>query len=248
MRIAASVIVCAGLTFATAAGAQQAPTPTVEDYLCALAGECGDSGEDDGPEISRDAPETSGARLAWRTEEGAGASAGARLATKAGNRPGAAVTSRSNRSTAASAVTSTTQQPAPRYSRRRSAIGGSAAHPTRVARAAVGHIDMQLVFELGSANLTPAARQGAETFAKFVQHPAAASKQFRIEGHTDSIGGEAYNMDLSQRRAEAVAEYLVGLGVERQRLDVKGYGFAKPLPGRSTRSASNRRVEAVVVP
>ena len=67
-----------------------------------------------------------------------------------------------------------------------------------------------------------------------------------IEGHTDSIGGRDYNLDLSRRRAQAVVEYLTSLGVDASRLQVRGYGFDRPLDGRSAASVENRRVEAVL--
>jgi outer membrane protein OmpA-like peptidoglycan-associated protein len=70
--------------------------------------------------------------------------------------------------------------------------------------------------------------------------------KFLIEGHTDSQGSRAYNIDLSQRRAQAVAEYLASLGVSSDRLEVRGYGFDRPLNGRSAAAEENRRVEAVL--
>jgi outer membrane protein len=62
-----------------------------------------------------------------------------------------------------------------------------------------------------------------------------------VEGHTDASGDEAYNVDLSQRRAQAAADYLVAEGVDASRLQVKGYGSAKPVADDTTREA-NRRV------
>jgi outer membrane protein OmpA-like peptidoglycan-associated protein len=62
----------------------------------------------------------------------------------------------------------------------------------------------------------------------------------RVEGHTDSDGSDDSNMDLSQRRAQAVTDYLVGKGVEPGRLKAVGYGESKPL---GTNKAKNRRVE-----
>ena len=52
-------------------------------------------------------------------------------------------------------------------------------------------------------------------------------------------------MALSQRRAQAVADYLIGQGVAQDRLEVRGYGFDRPLPGKSASARENRRVEAV---
>jgi outer membrane protein OmpA-like peptidoglycan-associated protein len=106
---------------------------------------------------------------------------------------------------------------------------------------------LRLTFELGSAELTPQARQEAAAFAQALQRPQLAGKRFRIEGHTDNVGGRAYNLELSQRRAEAVAAYLAEQGVARNRFEVRGYGFARPLPGRRASAQENRRVEAVMI-
>lgn len=67
----------------------------------------------------------------------------------------------------------------------------------------------------------------------------------RIEGHTDSIGSDAYNMRLSQRRANSVREYLVRRGIEPSRLVAEGYGESRPLTSNATAAgrAQNRRTE-----
>jgi OOP family OmpA-OmpF porin len=66
-----------------------------------------------------------------------------------------------------------------------------------------------------------------------------------IRGHTDSVGPEAYNMTLSQRRADAVLEYFVSKGVSPSRLRAVGYGETKPIASNDTDEgrALNRRVE-----
>lgn len=66
-----------------------------------------------------------------------------------------------------------------------------------------------------------------------------------VGGHTDSIGGEAANLALSERRAAQVADYLVGKGIERGRLVAKGYGEAAPVASNDTAEgrAKNRRIE-----
>jgi outer membrane protein OmpA-like peptidoglycan-associated protein len=70
-------------------------------------------------------------------------------------------------------------------------------------------------------------------------------KHANIDGHTDSSGDAAFNKQLSQQRAEAVREYLVGKGVEAARLDAKGYGAEKPVAPNTTKKGreQNRRVE-----
>jgi outer membrane protein OmpA-like peptidoglycan-associated protein len=70
-----------------------------------------------------------------------------------------------------------------------------------------------------------------------------------IEGHTDSVGGEAMNMRLSERRAEAVLDYLVSKGISPDRLDAVGYGPTKPIASNKTAigRAKNRRTEFRIV-
>lgn len=71
-----------------------------------------------------------------------------------------------------------------------------------------------------------------------------------IAGHTDSTGSLAHNMDLSQRRAGVVAQYLLSQGVSRQRLYSEGYGPNYPIADNSTAHgrAENRRVEITLKP
>lgn len=66
-----------------------------------------------------------------------------------------------------------------------------------------------------------------------------------IEGHTDSIGSLASNLQLSRRRAESVVSYLVSQGVPKQRLSAIGYGFRHPRDGFTAADESKRRVEIV---
>ena len=70
-----------------------------------------------------------------------------------------------------------------------------------------------------------------------------------IQGHTDSRGGDDYNLDLSQRRAGQVREFLVELGVDPTRLTAKGFGETQPLDDRQSEEAwsKNRRVQFRIV-
>ena len=74
-----------------------------------------------------------------------------------------------------------------------------------------------------------------------------ADWQVTLEGHTDNIGGAAFNNDLSARRAAAVKAYLANAGVPASRLASIGFGFEKPVSTNDTQSgrAENRRVEIV---
>ena len=68
-------------------------------------------------------------------------------------------------------------------------------------------------------------------------------------GHTDSVGGDAYNQKLSVKRAEAVKAYLVSKGIETNRVYTEGKGEAQPVADNKTKEgrAKNRRVEIEVV-
>ena len=71
-----------------------------------------------------------------------------------------------------------------------------------------------------------------------------------VSGHTDSIGSDAANQTLSERRANAVAGYLMGQGVQRERLEIVGMGERYPVASNDTDSgrALNRRVEIRLLP
>jgi outer membrane protein OmpA-like peptidoglycan-associated protein len=68
-----------------------------------------------------------------------------------------------------------------------------------------------------------------------------------VQGHTDNVGGDAYNMNLSQRRSEAVRAYMISRGVSATRLVSKGYGFHQPLVPNTTPANRelNRRVQFI---
>ncbi|MGR3294606.1 MAG: OmpA family protein [Candidatus Scalindua sp.] len=73
--------------------------------------------------------------------------------------------------------------------------------------------------------------------------------KIRVEGHTDNIGSEKYNLKLSKKRAEAIKAYLVEKGIEKSRITSIGYGFSKPRSGNDTKEgrALNRRAELIPV-
>ncbi|WP_200842736.1 OmpA family protein [Zhongshania aliphaticivorans] len=102
-------------------------------------------------------------------------------------------------------------------------------------------------FELNSAKLT----MNAETILNDVASTLASSPGFNVElqGHTDSSGSDSYNMNLSQNRAKSVKSYLVGSGVESNRLTATGYGEEQPIASNDTKAgrAENRRVELKVL-
>ena len=104
--------------------------------------------------------------------------------------------------------------------------------------------DINMSFLIGSANLTSQARATLDRFAAALVR-VGSYRPFTVEGHTDRSGSRETNLVLSQARAASVANYLASKGVDRSRLTAQGYGYDKPLAGRSADDAANRRVEVV---
>ena len=104
--------------------------------------------------------------------------------------------------------------------------------------------DLLITFGNNSSALTAQAMANAREFAKALNSPTLAGLRFAIEGHTNAVGGHDANVKLSQDRASALVDFLVGLGVDRSRFDVAGFGFDHPLEGVPPTAPSNRRVEA----
>lgn len=71
-----------------------------------------------------------------------------------------------------------------------------------------------------------------------------------VRGHTDSTGGDAINVPLSQNRAQSVASYLIGQGVQSARIETRGYSSSQPVADNNTEAGkqANRRVEIKIVP
>lgn len=103
---------------------------------------------------------------------------------------------------------------------------------------------LNIRFEFDSAELTEAARrQLAEVAEVMGEFPTC---RFMLEGHTDAYGPDAYNLDLSNRRAKAVEEHLTRLQIEAQRLGAVGLGKARPLLPDAPYAGENRRVEIMI--
>ncbi len=108
--------------------------------------------------------------------------------------------------------------------------------------AAVAAFDLVVRFKYNSDVLEPDARVNLDEFAKALKAPQLASSSFVVEGHTDATGTPSYNLDLSQRRAQAVVRYLSQRGVDTAKLAARGYGQSKPVVA-DPFSGDNRRVE-----
>jgi OOP family OmpA-OmpF porin len=103
--------------------------------------------------------------------------------------------------------------------------------------------DATVLFAFDSAALRPEAEAELDRAAD-VLAPRDDIVVIEVAGHTDSIGTEAYNQDLSERRAQSVADYLAERGVDRDRMQVVGYGETQPrVPNDSPENRQkNRRV------
>jgi OOP family OmpA-OmpF porin len=104
----------------------------------------------------------------------------------------------------------------------------------------------KVFFESAKADILP------ESFPLLNNLVSAATQcpaySVAIHGHTDSDGAEAYNMDLSQRRATTVMSYLSNQGVAASRMSSKGFGESQPVATNETSDgkAANRRIEFIV--
>lgn len=135
------------------------------------------------------------------------------------------------------------------------APGGADARPVQPSvvppvteRESAPAISMNIQFRTNSAELTPAAVQTLDRLGHVLSDQSFPSYRFRIEGHTDTVGGSDFNRSLSERRAQAVVDYLVAKhGVSRARLEAVGMGKEGLLvsTGDQVPEPLNRRVQVV---
>ena len=107
------------------------------------------------------------------------------------------------------------------------------------------HFDLLVTFGFNSDQLTPAAKENLDQFAKALKDPRLKGDKFEIDGHTDAVGTEIYNQGLSERRAAAVVSYLASQGLDPALLTAKGFGKTQPRVANPF-SPENRRVETHV--
>lgn len=107
-------------------------------------------------------------------------------------------------------------------------------------------VELDVKFDFDRDTIRPEFRQDIQSLAEFMKtYPSVTTT---VEGHTDSVGSDAYNQNLSERRAKAVREALIGEGVDSSRVNAVGHGEARPIADNATDAgrAMNRRVEAEV--
>ncbi|HEX8909992.1 MAG TPA: OmpA family protein [Anaeromyxobacteraceae bacterium] len=108
-------------------------------------------------------------------------------------------------------------------------------------------IKEKVLFDTGKATIDQRSYSLLDEVADALKaHPEVKSVQ--VEGHTDNRGSAKLNKKLSQARAEAVRKYLIGKGIEANRLTAKGYGSSRPIADNKTAAGrdANRRVEFVI--
>jgi len=103
-----------------------------------------------------------------------------------------------------------------------------------------------VLFDLNKADLKSSGEQTIGRLAQFMRE--YEDRRVSVEGYTDSTGDESYNQKLSERRAQAVRDELVSQGVERRRVETRGYGEQYPVANNDTSAGrqQNRRVEIVI--
>ena len=131
-----------------------------------------------------------------------------------------------------------------------SAPDGSAAPRmrTRNLKPVQRSIDLVIQFDFDSAKLQAVSKPLLDQLAEALKSDRLNSMRFQIEGHTDAKGSEAYNKALSQRRADAVQQYLADQGIAVDRMAARGLGFAQLLYPDQPQAAENRRVRIVALP
>jgi outer membrane protein OmpA-like peptidoglycan-associated protein len=130
------------------------------------------------------------------------------------------------------------------------AIPTATPEPPKRVEVKADHIEIneKIQFELDKAEIKEASHGLLNEIVDVLkQHEDI--KKVDILGHTDSDGTDEYNKDLSDRRAKAVLQYLVGHGVEKRRLSAKGLGEGKPIADNESDEGKekNRRVEFLII-
>ena len=115
----------------------------------------------------------------------------------------------------------------------------AAAAPKKIAELKSAH------FDFNKATLKPEGKSELDRAVEALKADPALKAE--VDGHTDSVGSEAYNMKLSERRANAARDYIVSQGIDASRITTQGFGKSKPIASNDTAEgrAQNRRVEVL---
>jgi outer membrane protein OmpA-like peptidoglycan-associated protein len=107
-------------------------------------------------------------------------------------------------------------------------------------------IDLEIQFDYNSADISKAAMGAVQELGKALSNPSLKGSTFVVAGHTDAIGSDAFNQDLSERRADTIKRYLVEkYGLNGSDLVTVGYGKTRLKNPDNPAGAVNRRVQVV---
>ncbi len=107
-------------------------------------------------------------------------------------------------------------------------------------------IDLEIQFDYNSAEISKTSTQAVQELGKALSDPSLKGSTFVVAGHTDAIGGDAFNQDLSERRADTIKRYLVqNYGIAGRDLVTVGYGKTRLKDAQDPADPINRRVQVV---
>ena len=107
-------------------------------------------------------------------------------------------------------------------------------------------IDLEIQFDYNSADISKNSVTAVQELGKALSDASLKGSTFVVAGHTDAIGGEAYNQDLSERRADTIKKYLTEkYGITGSDLVTVGYGKTRPKDPNAPMDPANRRVQVV---
>jgi len=108
------------------------------------------------------------------------------------------------------------------------------------------NIDLEITFDYNSADISAKSLPSVQALGRALTNPDLKGSTFIVAGHTDAAGGEAYNQDLSERRADSIKRYLVDkFGIAGTDLVTVGYGKSKLKDPANPMAEANRRVQVV---
>ncbi len=115
-----------------------------------------------------------------------------------------------------------------------------------VAKQDLPRIDIEINFEFNSADISADSKADVDELGKALTSEALSSYRIVLNGHTDGVGGDAFNQELSERRATAVREYLIKeFSIDAGRLVAIGYGEERLKNTADPEASENRRVEVI---
>ena len=107
-------------------------------------------------------------------------------------------------------------------------------------------IDLEIRFDYNSADISNGSMPAVQELGKALSNASLKDSTFVVAGHTDAVGGETYNQDLSERRADTIKKYLTEkYGLNGGNLVTVGYGKTKPKDANAPMDPVNRRVQVV---